>query len=613
MSPSSGSNGSGGPPGGERGRKRTRRKRGRGDRSPGTSGRDAEGRDRKPPPGAGQSATSSGGEKRRRRGRRRGRGAKKGPDSAAELLAERPQAVDLQKDVEEPLSPTEVAALREHFRFLREHRKDLRLKVNAAEDLLLNGVREPTHRGVCQHLLGKVDRSSVLAAANRLEPTAAASLLAGVIRFAADIEYVLLFLEKIKLSSSSQQATAALAQGLERIDFDRVSSAQMRRVLSLISELFPDRDRPQLLLGLLESRSFRKAFDSSVEGLPEPLVSLVVPLRAVQSVVLHGKPNTYDPEVLAAGIGLLLAADDSSLRRRSAETRQRLFFRGLEACTAPDHLHHRSLEVLLASFSKSDQQHRENGLALGRHLLAAELDDETRKVLKALAVAHPDFRVPARWLERLEDENRIDRFALDERKAERRDVLGHHRRFGGHWLNTMRPVWIQIGAAQHGDTHTAAATLLDDLTLPGVVPLLASGVTPQGAPYFATPSPGRALDHMLRHKGGLSLSDAVSLCLEGATLLASLGGLGVRLPDAVPQRFEKNAEGGLWLVDVAGAERGSEDEAAAASLAAARQFCAGVLECGRRYLPPRDRLEVLRAARPSSELVRSLARSILLP
>jgi hypothetical protein len=276
-------------------------------------------------------------------------------------------------------------------------------------------------------------------------------------------------------------------------------------------------------------------------------------------------------------------------------------------------LHHRSLEVLLASFSKGNRQHRESGLALGRHLLAAELDDDTRRVLKGLAAAHPDFKVPVRWLERLEQKNRIDRFAVDQRKSERRDILGHHRRVAGHWLNTMRPVWIQIGTAQHGDTHAAAATLLDELTLPGVVPLLASGVTPHGAPYFATPSPGQALDRVLRHKGGLSLSEAVSLCLEGVTLLAALGGVGVRLPDAAAQRFEKSAEGTLWLVDVAGAERGSEDKAAAASLEVARRFCDEVLESGRRYLPPADLREALRAARSSAELVRWLARSSLLP
>ena len=105
----------------------------------------------------------TGGDKRKRTRRRRG--GPKTPDSPAQVLSKTPKPVDLKgQDVDEPLMPHEVAALREHFRFLRENRKELRLKVNAAEDLLLNGVREPTHRGVCQHLLGKVERR---AAGNR--------------------------------------------------------------------------------------------------------------------------------------------------------------------------------------------------------------------------------------------------------------------------------------------------------------------------------------------------------------------------------------------------------------------------------------------------------------
>ena len=164
MSPSSGSNGSDRPAGREGGgRKRPRRKRGRSDKSKSPPAGEGGGPDRKPRPGASDSAAratppagSQGRDAQSRpRGRKR-RGRKKAATgSAAEVLAQKPETVDLQKSAEEPLSPKEVAALREHFRFLREHRKELRLKVNAAEDLLLNGVREPTHRGVCQHLLGK--------------------------------------------------------------------------------------------------------------------------------------------------------------------------------------------------------------------------------------------------------------------------------------------------------------------------------------------------------------------------------------------------------------------------------------------------------------------------
>ena len=198
-------------------------------------------------------------------------------------MSRQPESVDLDKNAEEPLTKQEIGVLRDHFRFLREHRKDLRLKVNANEDLLLNGAREPVHRGVCHHLLAKVQRRNVLAAVERLDPARAARLLAGVIRFSSELEYVLLFLEKIKQSSSPAEATAALSQGLQRIEFDQVSSAQMRRVLQLMTELFEEKERPALLLGMLESPSFRDAFDKSTEDLPEALAHLVLPLRAAQA------------------------------------------------------------------------------------------------------------------------------------------------------------------------------------------------------------------------------------------------------------------------------------------------------------------------------------------
>ena len=117
----------------------------------------------------------------RRGGSRRDRSGRRPSNRAARVLSKQTESVDLDKNADEPLTKQEVAMLRDHFRFLRENRKELRLKVNANEDLLLNGVREPVHRGVCRHLLGKVERSNVLAAAERLEPARAARLLAGII------------------------------------------------------------------------------------------------------------------------------------------------------------------------------------------------------------------------------------------------------------------------------------------------------------------------------------------------------------------------------------------------------------------------------------------------
>ena len=65
------------------------------------------------------------------------------------------------------LTPAEVAEMKQHLAFLRAYKDILRLKLNAAEDLLVNGQREPTDRGVCRHLLAKVDRGAIEGALTR--------------------------------------------------------------------------------------------------------------------------------------------------------------------------------------------------------------------------------------------------------------------------------------------------------------------------------------------------------------------------------------------------------------------------------------------------------------
>src|SRR5688500_15822595 len=99
---------------------------------------------------------------RKPRHRRRFNKNRRGPSPVGVLSEARPEQPLAAAPVDAPLTPQEAARMKEHFRFLREHRHTLKLRVNATEDLLLNGSREPTHRGVCQHLLDKVERARVL-------------------------------------------------------------------------------------------------------------------------------------------------------------------------------------------------------------------------------------------------------------------------------------------------------------------------------------------------------------------------------------------------------------------------------------------------------------------
>ncbi len=541
-------------------------------------------------------------EAKKKRRRRRRRRPSEASGAAAELLAQKNAKIDTEKDADAPLSEEEVEALRRYFRFLQANRKILRLRVNAAEDLLLNGVREPTHRGVCQHLLAKVERSAVISAVEKLEPAAAAKLLGGIIGFSPEIEYVLLFLERVQRSASQAEATAALSQALRQIDFSKVSDAQMRRVLGLLAELFGEQERPQLLLGLLESRSFRTAFDSSMPQLPESLAQLVIPLRAAQSAILHGKKDHFEPDVLSQGILYLLDADDRTLLRHPPEVRQRLFSAGVQVCANNDHSLHRGLKTLLRSFEDSKRRHSELGMALARHFLAAQEDKEARKLLKALSDAHPDFRLPARWLEIL-DAPRIDRFALSKRSKPTQDASGQHRRTPAVWLDTMRAIWLQVGSDDGVETHLATAQLLNELCIPGVAPLLHSGTTEEGAPYFTQPDPGQELGQALTHKGGLSLEEAMRMCREATGILAALASAGVVLPDAHSRRFALDEGRRLWLMDVSGGQQGSAE---AAHLELARGLCQFVLNRARRYIPPQEAVQALERSKSFAQLARAL-------
>ena len=144
----------------------------------------------------------------------------------------------------------------------------------------------------------------------------------------------------------------------------------------------------------------------------------------------------------------------------------------------------------------------------------------------------------------------------------------------------MQAAWIQIGSEAHVETITAAASILSDLCIPKLVPLLDSGTTPEGAPYFVTPSPGRSLEAEIRRDRGVELGEAARLCLEGSTLFGAMAAAGVGMYDGELARFALDPGGTLWLIDVSGAIREAPAEADQKNLSAARAFCAGRCTAG---------------------------------
>ncbi len=558
---------------------------------------------RRPAEGGGEGAG-----RRRRRRRHKPASPVEVAVRAITLSTQEAEAPPLPKLADDPLSPAEVAEMKRHFRFLREHRRVLNLKVNAQEDLLLNERREPTHRGVCQHLLGKVDRKRVFAAAERMDAGEAARLVEGVLAIAPDIDFVLLYLDCVRRTGARDQAVAALAEALARIDFVEASPGQMRRVLDLVVELFDERSLPSMLLGLLEGRAFRQAFDAVAPDLPPALGRLVVPLRAAQGLVLHARPSPSGAAPLREGLRLILHGDVASMLRQPAPARRRLLEVGIDAWGGRDDTATRALLQLLDSIQSDQHQHGELGVALARALIRTERDEEARKLLGALARHHPELEVTRRWL-RVLDAPRLGRVALEAPAGRAGRHAGADRteeRRAGIDLMTMRPVWVFLARAEHAATLTEAEAALVERCVPGVVTPVGSGET-EGARWLAVPSFGPALDAFLEQRTGASRADALALTGAAVATLAALASAGAVLPDAHLRRFEVDAGGHPWLVDVRRLASAPSPDASNVMLGHARELVRRVLDGARRFAPPPGLPEELPAVSSFAELARRLA------
>jgi hypothetical protein len=526
-----------------------------------------------------QSGTSDRPRKRRRR--RKPPGGK--PKDTAPQQALRGSRIDAAKPVDQPLTGPEIAEMKRHLRFLASHRKALRLRVNAAEDLLLNGAKEPEHRGTCLHLLGKVDLASAESAVTRFEdPQARVELLAGIVRFSSDLGILLLYLESLAETSSKRQAAGAFSHAVARIDFATVSDARMRRLLELVATIFDGHERVQVLFGLLQSESFRTTFERSADALPESLAELFVPLSCVHEVVFAGRHNTKGSELLEKGIALLLEAPDEALRAYPLAVRERLLEKAVRLAH-DEGLRDRASRALLDSLPDESRAFSNLGMLRAAELLRRHDDDEARKILNRIRSAHSGFLLPARWLSALAAP-RVARLALvqperdekpeprDEKEQEAGERRGRRRRRRkpaedaapqaheglreAFWLDAQQHVWLRTGEAGSGDHFGEEVNIQRGLPMSGVLPVACSGTADDGTPYVASPAFAFPLTRLLS-RGRWRRDHAFGLAMQGVQLVHSLAVAGVELPDLDPKRFmaQDGRVPALWLADFTGARR----------------------------------------------------------
>lgn len=466
-----------------------------------------------------------------------------------------------------PLTPDEVTEMKEHLRFLFNNRKRLQLKVNAKEDLLLNGSRDPSERGVCMHLLGKVDRTCVEKSIEKIQnPTAKSELLQGIVRFSSDIGILILYLESLRESQSQEAAAAALSLGLKRIDFTQATKNQMARVLDLILTLFDPGDLPQLLFGFLQSDSFREAFDHSSDRLPHQLGELFVPIREVYAAVVEDQPCEHRA-LLRKGLNLLFGSAKAALAGYPEAVRARLFEHAMALSEKPGDTGP-ILQRLFDSFPAKERLSSRLGMMWCKELLQQHNDTKATKVLNRIATHHPDFALPRRWLEALKHP-RAGRIALSAGPATEGVQPGF-------WLDQQRPVLIRVGSADDAEQMELENQLHRSLIGPGVAPFLTGGTTSDGRPFLVVEHCGSSAARAYNKRQPLPL--LLEHLDEGVRLLWLLSQAGVSLPNCDIERFAVDARGRLWLVDLSGAQRASSSEVFVHNFQVSKQWCRFQLE-----------------------------------
>jgi hypothetical protein len=467
------------------------------------------------------------------------------------------------------LAPAEVNEMKEHLGFLRRFKDILRLKLNAAEDLLVNGQREPSDRGVCRHLIGKVDRSVIEAAINReplrSDPASRARMLAGAVRLTADVGVLLAYLESLAHVRSKAEAAQAFGEVVGRIDFTSLSATRVARLLQVLVETFVDHERVQVLFNLLGAPAFRSAFDAAAGGLPPDVARVCAPLRAVHRRLVEGVTVAEPSALLAAGLEQVLSAPDPVLRAYPEALRVGM----LELALAPDvppALGDRAAGVLLASVPHASKTYAHLALRRAGQLLARHADDRARVVLDELHRAQPGLRPAERWLAAL-GTRRLGRIALEGALPERGRLAS------AFWLDLQRPAWVRSAAASEAGRLAAEATLQAALAVPGVAPVVEHGVG-SGIPYIAVVGPGRPF---VVDGANLDLPTALALAATAARLLRVLALAGASLPDAAPERFLHASPLGLVLADLDGITATDAGAAACAHVAHALFFARQML------------------------------------
>lgn len=526
------------------------------------------------------------------------------------------RVIDPALPADESLRPHEVRAMKAHLRFLKTVRKPLGIRVNAEEDLLLNGAKEPSHRGVCLALLKKVDHGAVQRGLERVESAQGrTALLAGVVRFSDDLGILLLYLESLADTASRSKAAGAFSLAVARMDFAAASPARFTRLLELMATCFQGHERAQVLFGLLHAPDFAAQLDALRGELPADLESALVPLTAVYEEIILGEETRHGAGALRAGCELLLSAPADTLRAYPTDVRIRLLESAV-ALVRDDRTADRASAALLESLPPASSEYRQLALLRAGELMRRHSDERARWVLRHLEGAQADCKEAALWRDALES-RQLGRFVVgwpDE--SGRRIVAGEpgkgREKLVRAWsLDGQVSVWLRTAPPKARKAMQAEVDIHGQLVLPGLVPLLGADLKGDML-AIAVPAWGQSAAVVLPRL----VSDrrvALELALQATQILGGLAFAHLVLPDARRWRWLVDTQSRpprLWLAAIEGVRGVPKLDALKAHGGSARGFCRELLADHEHELPPPLRRILIRRRPRLDALQRALAEAL---
>jgi len=503
--------------------------------------------------------------------------------------------------------------MKRHLRFLKVHKRNLGVRLNAEEDLLVNGSREPEHRGVALALLSKFDHASVSKALEKIDnPALRTEVLSGVARFSDDLGILLLYLESLADSASRRQAAGAFSRAVERMDLSAASEARVTRLLSVLASSFEGHERAQALFGLLHAPGFSSVFEAVRGQLPQDLKDVIVPLTAVYEEIVLGEETRHGPGPLKAGAALLLSAPAEALAAYPKDVRVRLLESAV-ALVPDDRAADKAAAALLASLPPQSNDFVRLSLMRAGEQMRLGADERASWLLKRLEGAHAKCNDAALWRNALEG-RRVGRFALgwpaaNGRRLESPDNADPRGFVPAFSLDSQVPVWLRTAPSKARDAFTNEVRIHRNLVLTGLAPMLGAQTKGQHL-CLAVPAWGKPARTALEPLVG-DRDTAVDLALQVVGVLGGLAHAGVRIPDARRWRFLVETAGAprLWLADLSGAEQADPSDARKLHGGLARGLVREILSAHEHELPPPLRRLLLRRRPRLDELLGALADS----